>query len=93
MTNDMNSINSQLADLSARLCGEIAERLAHWTRDADPKERQRILNMIEENLPTVVANTIAKSAMLHSASGVAYLEQNLNAWADSMAKKFINPDS
>lgn len=89
MNHDINSINSQLADLTSRLCAAVAERLAQWTRDVDPQERKRIIAMIEENLPTVIANTIAKTASLHSPQGVAHLEQNLDKWADDFARKFI----
>ena len=41
---------------------------------------------------TAVANTIAKTPSLHSASGVQYLEENLEDWDDSWAKKFIGKD-
>lgn len=84
--------NTQLADLTAKLTGLVAERLAMWSKDMEPGERRRILEMIEGQLPDVVANTIAKSPSLHSASGVKYLEENLDNWADSWAKKFIGKD-
>lgn len=88
----MNSpadFNKQLADLTATLSTMVAERLAHWSKDIEPRQRQQILNMIESNLPTVIANTIAKTPSLHSASGVQYLEEHLEEWADTWAKKFI----
>ena len=84
--------NTQLADLTAKLTGMVAERLAMWSKDMEPGERRRILEMIEGQLPDVVSNTIAKSPSLHSASGVKYLEENLENWADSWAKKFIGKD-
>jgi len=37
----------------------------------------------------VVTNSIEKTASLHSAQGVAYLEQHLEEWAESWARKFI----
>ena len=88
----MSSINSQLADLTAKLCVEVAERLAHWSRNMETTERNRIIRMIEEDLPNIVSNTVAKSAMLHSPDGVKYLEENLDKWADSMSRKFIGKD-
>ena len=81
--------NTQLAELAIKLSGMVAERLAWWSRDMNPPDRQRILNMIESQLPDIVANTIAKSPTLHSAAGVEYFEQNLEGFADSYAKKFI----
>lgn len=82
----------QLADLTAKLCGMVAERLAYWSKDMPPNERRRILDMIEGQLPEVVTNTIAKTPSLHSDSGVKYLEENLEDWADSWAKRFITKD-
>lgn len=84
--------NSQLASLTSMLSVMVAERLAHWSRDIDPRQRQQILDMVETNLPTVIANTIAKTTSLHSASGVQYLEEHLEDWADAWAKKFIGKD-
>jgi len=82
----------QLAQLSAQLCAMVAERLAMWTRDMPPQERQKIIDMIEDKLPVVVTNSIEKTASLHSAQGVAYLEEHLEEWADTWAKKFIGKD-
>lgn len=79
----------QLAELTAKLTGLVAERLAYWTKDMQPNERRRILDMIEGQLPTVITNTIAKTPSLHSDSGVKYLEENLESWADTWAKRFI----
>ena len=84
--------NSQLSELTVRLSSMVAERLAYWSRNIDPRQRQQILDMVEDNLPTVIANTIAKTPSLHSASGVQYLEENLEDWADAWAKKFIGKD-
>jgi len=82
----------QLAQLSAQLCAMVAERLAMWSRDMNPGERQKVLDMIEGQLPTVVINSIEKTASLHSAQGVAYLEEHLEDWADTWARKFIGKD-
>ena len=90
--NKPGEFNAQLAELTAKLAGMVAERLAACSKDMDPSERHRILEMIEGQLPDVVINTIAKSPSLHSASGVKYLEENLENWADSWAKRFIGKD-
>lgn len=81
--------NSQLGELAVKLAGMVAERLAWWSRDMDPSERRRILEMIEGQLPDIIANSIAKSPSLHSSGGVAYFEENLESYADAYAKKFI----
>ncbi len=90
--NTPGDFNTQLAELTAQLSTMVAERLAHWSRDVEPRQRQQILDMVENNLPTVIANTIAKTPSLHSASGVQYLEEHLEEWADTWAKKFIGKD-
>lgn len=84
-----SDFNNQLADLASRLSGMVAERLAWASRDMDPQERRRILDMIEGQLPDIIANSIAKSPSLHSPSGVDYFEQNLEQYADAYAKKFV----
>ena len=90
--NAPGDFQKQLGDLTVQLCAMVAERLAMWSREMPPGERQKVLGMIEEQLPTVVANTIAKTPSLHSASGVQYLEEHLEDWADTWAKKFIGKD-
>jgi hypothetical protein len=84
-----SDFNSQLSDLTIKLSGMVAERLAWWSREMEPGERRRILDMIEGQLPGIIANSIAKSPSLHSAAGVAYLEESLEEYADAYAKKFI----
>lgn len=84
-----SDFNNQLSELAIKLSGMVAERLAWWSKDIDPNERNRILNMIEGQLPDIIANSIAKSPSLHSAAGVEYFEQNLESYADAYAKKFI----
>lgn len=84
--------NSQLAELTALLSSKVAERLAMWSRNMEHRERQQIMDMVENNLPVVIANTIAKTASLHSAAGVKYLEEHLEDWADTWARKFIGKD-
>ncbi len=91
--NKPGDFNGQLADLTVKLVGMVAERLAYWTKDMESAaERRRVLDMIEGQLPTVITNAIAKSPSLHSDSGVKYLEENLDSWADSFAKRFISKD-
>lgn len=84
-----SDFNSQLSELAIKLSGMVAERLAWWSKDMNPPDRQSILEMIEEQLPDIIANTIAKSPSLHSNGGVAYFEKNLESYADAYAKKFI----
>jgi hypothetical protein len=91
--NNPGDFNGQLADLTVKLVGMVAERLAYWTKDMESaEERRRVLGMIEDQLPTVISKAIAKSPSLHSNTGVRNLEENLDSWADSIAKSFISKD-
>ena len=81
--------NNQLQELTVRLCSMIAEKLAYVSQNIDANERRRVTRMIEDDLPTVVANTIAKTISLHSASGVEWFEQNIESMADTYCKKFM----
>lgn len=84
--------NTQLSELTITLSAMVAEKLAYASRDINPRQRQQILDMIENKLPIVIANTIAKTPSLHSESGVKYLEENLDNWADEWANKFLGRD-
>lgn len=84
-----SDFNTQLSQLTTKLAGMVAERLAFWSKDIDPRKRHQIMEMIEGQLPEIIANTVAKSASLHSVRGVEYFEQNLENMADAYAKKFI----
>ena len=84
-----SDFNKQLAELAVKLSGMVAERLAWWRKDVDPSDRRRVLEMIEGQLPDIIANSIAKTPSLHTASGVDYFEENLESFADAYAKKFI----
>mgnify|MGYP003345668377 FL=1 len=81
--------NVQLGDLTAKLAGMVAERLAWATRGTDPNKRRQILEMIEGQLPDIIANSIAKSPSLHSAKGVEYFEKNIESMAESYVQKFV----
>jgi hypothetical protein len=82
----------QLVELTVMLTVKVAERLSVWSKDLQPKDKQNILRMVEDNLPTVISNAIAKSPSLHSARGVQYLEEHLEDMADYCARKFIGRD-
>ena len=91
--NKPSDFNTQIVDLTVKLTGMVAERLAWASRDMNPPDRKRVLDMIEHNLPTVISNVISKTTTLHSAHGVEYLEQQLETWADHWTKKLIGQAS
>jgi len=87
--NRPSDYNEQLTDLTSKLAGMVAERLAYASRDIDPSKRRQILEMIEGQLPTIIANSIAKTPSLHSSKGVEYFEQNLEIMAETYTQKFV----
>jgi hypothetical protein len=87
--NQPSDFNNQLTELTIKLSGMVAERLAWASRDMEPSERKKILDMIEGQLPDIIANSIAKAPSLHSPGGVEYFEQNLESYADAYTKKFV----
>jgi len=81
--------NTQLGELTSKLAGMVAERLAYASRSIDPNKRRQILEMIEGQLPDIIANSIAKTPSLHSSQGVDYFEKNLESMADAYTQKFV----
>jgi fumarate hydratase class II len=82
----------QLIDLTTLLTNKVADRLIVWSKDLPPNDKKNVLRMVEDNLPTVITNAIAKSPSLHSAKGVQYLEEHLEDMADTWARKFVGRD-
>lgn len=87
--NKPSDYNEQLTDLTVKLAGMVAERLAYASRGIDPNKRRQILEMIEGQLPNIIANSIAKTPSLHSSKGVEYFEQNLETMAETYTQKFV----
>lgn len=83
-------IHTQLTELAVELTGKVAELLAYAAKDMEPLQRQKIYEMIEDNLPTVVTNTVMQTTSLHSSGGVDYLKSNLEAFAHQFTQRFIN---
>lgn len=67
----------------------VAEKLSYASINLDRNERRRINDMIENDLPTVVTNSIAKSPSLNTADGVKYMETHLDEWSNDWTKKFL----
>lgn len=84
------NIHTQLTELAVELTGKVAELLAHAARDMEPTQRQKVYEMIENNLPTVVTNTVMQTTVLHTPGGVDYLKNNLESFAHQFAERFIH---
>jgi hypothetical protein len=90
--NTSTDLNTQLTELSAALTGRVAEILAHAARSMNSEQQQKIYEMIEVNLPTVITNTVIKTTSLHSTQGVDHLRANLDEYATQFAQRFIKND-
>ena len=80
---------SQLAELTVQLCGRVSEKLYTSIENVSPSEKSRIINMIEDQLPTVITNAIAKTPSLHTDTGIDQLHRNLDDWAENFARQFL----
>jgi hypothetical protein len=88
MTNSTD-IHTQLTELAVEITIKVAEMLAYAAKNMVPSEREKIHAMLEENLPTVVTNTIFKTTQLHSQQGVDHLRKNLENYAHQIAQSII----
>lgn len=89
---DSTSLQTQLTEIAVELTGKVAEMLAYAARDMEPSKREKIYEMLEESLPTVVTNTLFSTRTLHSPKGIDHLRQNMEYYANQFAQSFIKND-
>lgn len=89
---DSTNIATQLSELAVEITGRVAEMLAYAARDMETSKKQKIYQMIEESLPTVIVNTLMKTTALHSSGGIDHLKENLDLYAEQFAQRFIKND-
>lgn len=89
---DSTNIHTQLTELAVELTGKVTEMLAYAARDMEPSKREQIYQMLEESLPTVITQTLFKTTVLHTSSGVDHLKANLDTYAEQFAQRFIKND-
>lgn len=89
---DSTDLQTQLTEIAVELTGKVAEMLAYAARDMEPSKREKIYEMLEENLPTVVTNTLFSTRNLHSPKGIDHLRQNMEYYANQFAQSFIKND-
>lgn len=87
MTN--STITTQLTELAVKITTEVAQMLSHASKDLEPAKRRDIDQMIQENLPDVVVNTLFKTPSLHSTQGVDHLRENISTYAHQIAQRII----
>lgn len=85
-------IQTALTEIAVDITNQLAERLAHAAQNMQPADRQRIMAMIEEQLPTVVTNTLFKTTVLHTPKGIDHLRENQNQYAEQILQMLIKND-
>lgn len=86
---DSTDLVTQLSELAVELTSKVAELLAYAAKDVPPEQRAKIYAMLEDDLPTVVINTLMKTTPLHSAKGIEHLKKNLDTYAHQFSQRFI----
>jgi hypothetical protein len=89
---DSTDLQTQLTEIAVELTGKVAEMLAYAARDMEPSKREKIYEMLEESLPTVVTNTLFRTTVLHSAKGIDHLKANMETYAQQFAQSIIKND-
>lgn len=85
-------IRTQLEELAVIITTRVADMLANASKDLEPSKRQQILGMLEEQLPTVVVNTLMKTTVLHSPKGIDHLRENIDDYSHQFAQMFLRSD-
>lgn len=85
-------LQTQLTEIAVELTGKVAEMLAYAAKDMEPSKREKLYEMLEESLPTVVTNTLFRTSVLHSAKGIDHLKANMETYAHQFAQSFIKND-
>lgn len=62
------------------------------SKDLEPSKREKIVEMIENQLPTVVVNTLMKTQVLHSPKGIDHLRENIEEYSMQFTQMFIKND-
>jgi hydroxypyruvate isomerase len=92
MTNSVD-IYTQLGEISVELATRVAELLAVAARRL-PDDKQRVVEaMINDKIPLVISNTLAKTTALHSTRGVDHLRSNLDSYAENFAQQILSQGS
>lgn len=91
--NTHTDTRTQLTELAIVITTQVAEMLIHASKNMPLDHRTRIDQMIQENLPDVVLNTLFSTQVLHSAQGVDHLRQNLDHYSHQITQMLINNQS
>jgi len=86
------NIGTQLEELAVGIVSRVSEMLYVASKDLEPSKREKIVEMIENQLPTVVVNTLMKTQVLHSPKGIDHLRENIEEYSMQFTQMFIKND-
>lgn len=86
------NIGTQLEELAVGIVSRVSEMLYVASKDLEPSKREKILEMIENQLPTVVVNTLMKTTVLHTPKGIDHLRENIEEYSMQFTQMFIKND-
>ena len=86
------SVADNLAELATTITLRVAETLSAASKNMQPAQRDAIDQMIQEQLPDVVLNTIFKTTVLHTPKGVDHLRENLDYYVQQFSERFVKND-
>ena len=88
----MDNLDEALQDLAVQLSVNVAELLAVASKDIPMPQRQKVIEMIENDLATTIVNTLYKTPALHSQKGIDHLKENLAEYSEKFARMFLRND-
>jgi hypothetical protein len=62
------------------------------SKDLEPSKREKIVEMIENQLSTVVVNTLFRTEALHTPKGIDHLRENIEDYSMQFTQMFIRND-
>jgi hypothetical protein len=86
------NIGTQLEELAVGIVTRVSEMLYVASKDLEPIKREKIVEMIENQLPTVVVNTLMRTTALHTPKGIDHLRENIEEYAQQFAQSFLRND-
>jgi hypothetical protein len=86
------NISTQLEELAVGIVTRVSEMLYVASKDLEPSKREKIVEMIENQLPTVVVNTLMKTTVLHTPKGIDHLRENIEDYSMQFTQMFIRND-
>ena len=89
---DSTDIATQLQEMAVVLATRVADLLATASKDLPPQQKQKITEMLENDIPSVIVNTLYKTPALHSPRGIDHLKENLDNYSEQFARMFLRKD-